>query len=767
MKLKHKMIAIAGIMVASLGWGLWQGQLIGEAVTTDPQSVLNSAPQGLKVAGNDYFNVPKTIGSGNNNAAKVMSGSQGDGVMISQDGQQNTGGAIWSNEKSFDMYKDQRASMWVYMGSNGTAGDGMAFVLQNSSNTAFSGTGESLGVWGVDPRKAGSTTTDLQNTAIPNSWALEFDTNVDQTLPASNWVVNQTDPNSFDIGQYQDGHFNGIGYSPSSGNDDVTETIKGEHIASNYPAQSNSYYAYQQSGRFYTGSSALLGIPNYNYGNYNYFGLAHRGLIRDSFGDPFISVGAWRHITVNYKAPASGSNTGTMTYSFNDKDAKTGAPKPKNNDTYAKESIDLSKLGVTTDSPNVYWGFTGTTGTNTETSMVVFEQVPGQVNANSTASLTNETTGSEINANGSVKGNDQIKATYTLNYESGETDWKNIKGTLNLPANVNWTTGKITYADKTTTALDPSAISGNKLAVDVKNLNSTNAQAVITLEGRAKNTTANSAAAVSTFVGDNAITSAQTNAFSISPSPFTVSVSPKTIAANANTATTVKGSLSSTDSTVTGSNSTLTATLTDATGTTTKLPASAIHLSTTVNAAGGYDFTIDVPKVPAGKSTVAVNATTTASGSYSAGDTATLSGGTIVFGDTSGAITFKTTTLTGNGTQTVPRDETSGAWSLNVDSSLISGSDWKVTAKTAGMYNTDVPDSKLDGNLIYKTGTSTTTLNADDGTLISSKTSDGTAAQTNIASGWTSNSGILLNANGGAVKGNYSGTIDWTLAVAP
>ncbi|MFC6261365.1 L-type lectin family protein [Levilactobacillus fujinensis] len=777
MRFRNKMLAITGAVVASFSWGLWHGTVVGQAVTTDPQSVLNSAPQSLKVAGNSYFNKPDTIGSGTSqisNAAQILTGSKGDGVSLTQDGAANTGGAIWSNGKSFNMYKNQRASMWVYIGTNGaTPGDGIAFVLQNSSNSAFSGTGESLGVWGVDPRKAGSTTTDLQNSAIQKSWALEFDTGVDQTVPAKNWIVNQTDPNSFDIGQYtanDDGTnpvFNGIGYNPGSGNDDINETIKGEHIASNYPDMNTSYYAYPQAGKFFTGYGGIFNIPQYSYGTYNYFGLAHRGLIRDNSGDRFMSLGNWQHITLDYTAPTDGGNTGTITYSYNDKDATTGAPKPQNNNTYARESIDLSNLDVSESDPNVYWGFTGTTGTNSETSVVAFEQVPGQANVNSTATLTDETKNNATITSGyGVSGNDAVKATYTLNYESGEEDWSNIKSSLNLPANINWNKAEISYPNSTTAtkSLSPADISNNKLDVNVDNLNSSNNQAVITLEGTANNVAATSATAVSSFVGDNAITSAKTNSFKITASPFTVSLSPKTIAANANTATTVKGSVSSTDSTVTGSNTTLTATMTAPDGTVTDIAAKDIDLSTTANAAGGYDFTVNIDKVLAGSSTVQVSAK---SSSYSASDTATVTGGTVDFGDTSGAMTFETTTLSGSGTQTVPRDESNGAWRLDVDSSLIAGSSWKVTAKTAGMYNDNVPDSELDGALIYKNAAGTTTLNSDDGTVVSSDTTDGTANSTNIASDWTSNSGILLNVNGGAVNGSYTGTIDWTLELAP
>lgn len=775
MRLRNKILAMTGVALASLGWGIWHSAAVGKAADVDPQSVLNNSPAGLSVEATTYFNMPSTFGTGQTNAAKYYSGSNGDGVALTRDGQtnQNQGGAIWTDKPVFNAYKDQRASMWVYLGTNGTLpGDGVAFVLQNSSNKAFSGGGESLGVWGVDPRKSGSTTNDLADSAIPNSWALEFDTGVDQTLPAANWIVNQTDPNSFDIGDHENNAFNGTGYNPTTDNDDVGETIKGEHIASNYPGLSSSYYAYQQTGRFFTGNTGIfIQTPNYTYGKYNYFGLAHRGLIRDQFGDRFMSTAQWHHLTLNYEAPTNGGSTATITYSFDDKDPTTGAPKKITNSTYAKEKIDLSNLNVTPSSPKLYWGLTGTTGaTNTELSMFKFEQVPGQPMVSSSADITDVTTGSTIPASpkATISGNDKIKLNYTLKYLDGDQDWSDIEAELNLPSYVDWTGGRVSYATGETTNVDMTKQSGQKLDVPVKNLGADSGQAVITLEGTAQNVGKTATAAVAEFKGANAITSVATPVFDIKPSPFSVNVNPSQISANAGAATTVTGTVSSTDSTVNGSNTTLTAILADSKGNVATLPASAINLDQKLNGNGGYDFSITIPEAPAGTSLLQVSGTTTASSDYKASGTATITGGTVGFGSTSGNIVFKPTTLTGSGTQTVERDNSNGAWSLNVDSSLMKNSTWKVTAKTDGMYSDDVPASRLDGSLIFKKGTSTTVLNNSESTLIASDDkTDGTEQTTNIASGWTNDTGILLSVNGGAVNGSYSGDIDWTLESAP
>ncbi|AKP63937.1 hypothetical protein FC99_GL001681 [Levilactobacillus koreensis JCM 16448] len=695
MKFRNKLLAITGIVAASMGWGLWQGTLVGKAFDASPQGVLNSAPQGLKVDGNDYFKRSATIGNSSDsqitNAAQVMTGANGDGVVLSQYGSssqyQNTGGAIWSNGKSFNMYEDQRASMWIFMGTddwiNHKAGDGMAFVLQNSSNSAFSSTGESLGVWGVDPNTKDSTSQTVANSAIPNSWAIEFDTHENQKIPDAGQKIGTVSPDAFDIGKYDPektggAQYSGLGYDSNTDTDDVPETIpaQGNHIAANYPGDSGAYLPYQQNGQYI--SKYVLGIPVYVNGLYNYYGLAHRGLIRNSDSSstvPLIADNTWHHITVNYKAPTGDSNTGTMTYSFGDQDLKTGAPITGTNQ-YAKESIDLSKLNVTKTNPGVYWGFTGTTGTNTETSMVVFEQVPGQANVNASAKLDDETTSSPISSGDTIKGNDAVKATYTLNYESGDKPWSNIKSSLNLPANINWSKAQITYPNSNiaSSALSTANISNNKLDVKVEDLSSSANQAVITLEGNAINKNADSTATVTSFVGDNAIANTQLGKFSIKALPFSVNFNPKTVTANANTSATLTGSVSSTNAKVTGSNTTLSAGIIGADGnSSTDIPASDINLSQKVNSNGGYDFTIKLESVPAGASTVQVNASSTAAIGSFATDTATVTGGTVDFGDTSGNMVFETTTLTGSGTQTVARDESNGPWQLNVDSSLTAG----------------------------------------------------------------------------------------------
>ncbi|WP_155823071.1 hypothetical protein [Levilactobacillus parabrevis] len=781
MKLRSKMLTVAGTVLAGIGLGVFWNTVVGEAFTTSIDSIMSSEPKGLHVNDQNYFTIQTKIGNPESattipNAAKIQDGPNGDAVQVSSLGQQNSGGAIWSKGKTFDMYQNQRASMWVYVNGgdvNDKPGEGMAFAIQNSSDSAFSGTGESLGVWGVDPKSNDNT---IAQTAIQHSWAIEFDTRLNQTMPASNLIIADTTADAFDIGTVDDitgnNTYNGFGYNPTNGKNDIPQTIWGEHIASDSPSNTGTYVPRTQSGRVQNGYDFLV-VPHYDTKKYNYYGLKHDGLLETVRNDHFISDGAWHHITLNYVAPSEGSDTGQMTYTFDDKYAANGAP--KKTQWTATENISLKDLDVTAEKPNVYWGFTGTTGapasgettnSGTENALVAFEQVPGQANVNATTDLKDEKTGDSADSTHPIGGNDRVKLTYKLNYESGENPWSEIKSSLNLPANIDWDQGQITYSDGSEgSTLNTSSISNNKLDVSVNALSDARKQAVITLEGKAKNVSAQDVANTTYFSGKNAIATATSNTFKINPRSFSMSIDKdsRNVNVNADTPAKITGTFSANDTKVTAENTKIAARLTSKDGTVTDIDSDKISI--VKNGDGSYSFTIPVDKVPAGDTAVDVVATSSVSSGYTDEDTAKLHGGTVTFGATSGKIIFKKTVLTGKGT-TISRDDSNGPWSLNVDSSLASGA-WTLSARTTGMHSVNVPSQSLDGNLIYKNGDDVTTLNTVDSPIMTSPQSTGAPTETNIASDWTNDSGILLDVNGGAVSDDYIGEITWTLGSVP
>lgn len=786
MKLRSEMLTVAGAVLAGIGLGVFGNTVVGEAYYTDPATALSHAPQGLQVHDQGYFEVPSSLtdaqGNTVNNSASVLEGSKADAVQLSTYGDKytNTGGAVWSKSPNFDLYQNQRASMWVYAGGGMTSddlpGSGFAFVLQNSGASAFSGSGESLGVWGVDPRS--TSVKDLGETAIQHSWALEFDTNVNQKIPAAmgNLADKTNAPSAFDMGEPGESNgkdvYYGWGFNPGDENKQIQQQIIGQHIASGYPADSSTYKDVGTVSCF-NGYGGVLGTLQLGLGNYHYYSQEHYGLLKASDSSAFIADGAWHHITVDYTAPVGTETEGTMAYSFDDKDPKTGAS--KSTEWFAKQKISPEKLGASSTNPNVYWGFTGSTGypttgqsgsSGTETSMVVFEQVPNEADVNATSELTDEKTGTVVDSSHPVSGNDQVKLTYKLNYENGNVDWKTIKSSLNLPANIVWSKGQISYSDNSKDdVLNVADISNDKLDISVQNLNKNKKQAVITLEGKVNNIKATDAAVTTSFNGSNAIASATLDKFNINQRSFSMSIddASKDINVNANTPAKITGTFSANDTKVTAENTKVAARLTSKDGTVTDIDSDKIPI--VKNGDGSYSFTIPVDKVPAGDTAVDVVATSSVSSGYTDEDTAKLHGGTVTFGATSGKIIFKKTVLTGKGT-TISRDDSNGPWSLNVDSSLASGA-WTLSARTTGMHSVNVPSQALDGNLIYKNGDDVTTLNAVDSPIMTSPQSTGTPTETNIASDWTNDSGILLDVNGGAVSDDYIGEITWTLGSVP
>lgn len=244
MKLRNRIILG---MVALLSLGIGWNACVAQADTA-AENAMKSAPQGIKVA--PYFTVPSGIGQDGKqkNVASVLANSGNsslypmDGVQISSLDTNGAGGAIWSNGKTFDLNQNQRASMWIYISGKDISyasqmADGMAFVLQDDPNMqkdnqsfAFSAPGESLGVWAKDN---GSSNNDINSSAIQSSWALEFDTHMNDATPDPGFLSMPTTADYFDGGK-------GFGYNPSSGSS-PEENVAGQHIASGYPADADTY----------------------------------------------------------------------------------------------------------------------------------------------------------------------------------------------------------------------------------------------------------------------------------------------------------------------------------------------------------------------------------------------------------------------------------------------------------------------------------------------------------------------------------------------
>ena len=510
--MKSRMIFLSSM---AIGLGLLFGGtgVTAQAVMTNDQ-ILQTAPKGVRI--DDYFSTGNITG----NAAQISDTGFGKRQAVNLTNGPNQAGAIWASDAArMNLKEDQTVSMWMYFGdgrfSSSNSGDGMAFVLQNDSNGVNAiakkadgtpASGQSMGVWGTDSRTDMTKSVDtsaIARLAIQNSWAVEFDTTLNRDI--------------------QDDLATALAKGPMS---DFDWTVHGPHVASNFPGQATTYQSNQVT-------------------NYYYTSMVHEGLleVKGKAAFTFLDAGWWRHVTLKWD-----SFKHTMTYSYNDRTpvageeplSATSAETQKQTFTSSVKIDPAKDLNVGSDGL-VRWGFTGSTGSasssqklenNLENNILVFDQVPGLVDADVTASLVDNSQGNKNidDASDVVYTGDQMTLRYHLNYKSGRDSWQNIQYKLNLPGGIEYSSAKITYDDgKQATGNDSETVNIKGQSVSetlARNLsNNTDAGetngATITLTGIATSSTAtasspeNIASTTSSFEGTNAITQATLNGFQI------------------------------------------------------------------------------------------------------------------------------------------------------------------------------------------------------------------------------------------------------------
>ncbi|MHC9533425.1 hypothetical protein ACVPPR_08465 [Dellaglioa sp. L3N] len=443
---------------------------IGKSVSADPAddyaNAIKTAPHGITMdniftpgtgSSTSIANVMNLDDAGNAVAAGSADATKS---IVKITDNKNQVGSIWSTDvNAFDLNANSTTSMWMYFGNQyGAAGDGMALVLQNDARglAAISAGGESLGVWGSDTGD-----NNIQNSAIKNSWALEFDT-----------------------------HRNGSS-SKGSGFDNIK--IGDNHLANGYPAKSGTY---ERQGNF------IIGYYNK---------MSHAGIINGS--DSWLSNGSWHHVTLTYSSDSA--TEGTMTYTIDDKDPLSNDQQKGQPQTATIDKKEFASNG------KVRWGFTGATGAKYENNIVMFEQVPNLVSAKATQKVSDVSQDDkDITDNGYVKSGDKIKFQTTLNYEGGLQDWRSIKAALRVPNDITLDkAATITYANGDKETFDTTVTSKIDLITKKMkdNLTKANNVAVITMVGTAnkvdKDTVVSSLGG--DFYGSNAIASSNDASFTI------------------------------------------------------------------------------------------------------------------------------------------------------------------------------------------------------------------------------------------------------------
>lgn len=775
MQMKKRILGVA-VTLAVAGLGLWSGTDTANAAPgagpfTSASSALANAPQGTPMS--NYFTIAQKNTAGNavsNNTASVVTatspvaGMSNNAVRITTD-EQNKIGAIWSTKESFDLSKNQVASMWIFASNSkpttptdksGDPGDGMAFVLQNAGNTdQFSGAGESLGVWGIDPKTTKSNTQALADTAIPNSWALEFDTHTNNTVPSGISNINNVNPSAFDLGDaYKIVNADGTGAGSNI-------FYGAQHLASNYPGQSGSYDAL---GTFKVGGIFINS-------SYYYYGLTHLGCM--GVGNS-LANGTWHHVTMDYTAPTTAGANGSMTYTYDDKNPQTGEPQ-KSSYNPMTVPIDLTAFNLSGDQTKIRWGFTGSTGDSTESNMVIFDQIPGETKTNATADMTYEKDGNNVavatDGSTQIPGGSKVTLNYTAQRQSGDADWEGLNAELKIPDYITpGGTAKITYADGSTRNATVTKQNDGYAILNLaddgsdKGLTLASTDAVkVSIGGQAQNpangaTYSSGTDLTSYFKGTNAVSTATTPDFSITHADIPMiklSMDQSKIYVNPGQ-----------DAVITGKVTPLNGyTLTNlflnpywtAEGETFNHLMPAVTLSN-YNQDKGFSFTFPSSKLGLGTYTLFTNANS--SGNLSEIIPITIVVGNVAFGSNSGDLTYSSA-ISGS-KQIIERTDPN--WSFNINDTEAKGTEWTLSAKASALTS-DTDSSTLDGQLVYSSdGKNFQPLSPTVGTTITNHKSSGTGTPFNIASEWKDNTGILLQLNGGAIEGHYHGQVDWTLA---
>ncbi|MFH5811392.1 hypothetical protein [Companilactobacillus sp. FL22-1] len=711
--------------------------LIVKADNADYDHALATAPKGL-AWDPDNFVIAKfpskpssSKGSDINNASIVKSTNPNnlDTSIISLTNGTYQTGAVWSNfskDNYFDLSHPQVASMWLYFGNTGDhPADGMAFVLQHDSENAIAlsadGTpvnGQSLGVWGADWDYNQGDSKVIAKTAIQNSWALEFDTFVN------------------DLTQYDKLSGEGVSFDAYFN--------RGQHIATGYPGDYQNYTA-----RIAQGPNGQVRY---------YYTMSHTGYIGD---DLTIVDSHWHHVTVKWTPPTDPSSSiGKIAYYFNDKDPNGSANIP-NNERHLAVDVDIKKFNFQKpDEPKrLYWGFTGSTGKFFENNLVIFESLPSFVDAEASATIHNDTQNKDIISTSTADVNDEITYTYNLNYKGWTKEWTKINAKMDIPQNVSLTSGSVYYPTTGKTYQIPaSAFTDPKLVKYLlpESLNNKSRTAVIKLHGN----TAKTAPTLLTvpkaqgiFEGDNLITNTTAPGFQIRSRLLKLDSNfPNHKKINPGEDVDVDGQLYYTNNnTIVNSNITVHPTLNGK-----SLPAFKLDDK---DPAGSFKIHLDHSQFK----NPSINTL-----SFFAIDTSrnisnplnkVIEIGSSVSLDVSKNVAFNDIKFS-KGNQIISRKP---GWIVKVTDNRNSGNSWRLEAKGSPLINITNKTQTLNGNMLFKDSFDQI-FPLDKNVQISQNTKTSDEEQiTDVTQTWTSDNGILLSLLKPSLAGTYQGVIDWTL----
>lgn len=782
-------------------------------------SVLKEAPSGIAI--DDYMSnsaptVPDKKDIYTTNSAQVVDTSgknSTSGNIIALASGKNTYGSMWSNEKTFDINKEQTISAWLYFGSGDGSQDvnteGIAFVLQNDDKGIGAlGAGlEGMGVYGYDASQFTSLTgtaasqSYIQKTAVQNSIALEFDSGNNSFYTPSAPINNNglTIPPSL-IQIINGAYFSLDGYDTQLGTPTSNLTALGfpdtarygaggayGHIALTYPGFADSY----QKTDLTANTTMQKAYSPWTDG----FVLVHDSPQSayltdgtDEYGNDF----RWHHVTIKWIPAASGSTKATIEYSYNDKNidySDNTSTKSTTKKVTKSVTVDTSKLN--SSDGKVRWGFTAANGasSNVASKLVALDSAPDLLYADADSYIVDTTLGNkkitESTTDNTVANGDSLKLNYDLNYLSGTEDWKDIAAKIKIPDNVILTpdssgnVATITYGNGTTENITSSELSDSTLQHTLAKTigtttNSAGKTASITINATAKNDTSKDidvGKSVATFTGSNEISTTNSPAFIILASPtYTLKL------ANTNSSDEIDLLYKSDNATLnlpTELSYSDNHSFADSANIIYQITAGDKTYTAGASASGNsFDQTIDLRslitdddafwKLFSENSTqkVTVKAIDQANGLIS--NTITYKVNTkpnkSLSMNVSNSLQFQDINY-GDTTEYLTRKN-------DFDLSVTSLREpWQLSVSTNGLY---LDGQTLNNNLalVYRKDTDSTysTLSSTPTLIDEDTTTHETSATDNISDDWTKSTGLLLKQLGSSTAGQYTGTLTWTVA---
>ncbi|MHC9533412.1 L-type lectin-domain containing protein [Dellaglioa sp. L3N] len=472
--------------------------------------------------------------------------------------------------------------------------------------------------------------------------------------------------------------------------------------------------------------------------------------------DP-LSNDKWYLFNVKWTASAEGK-TGTLQYYYGDNRAT--------NPVVTIKDIDLQDVFGGT---NVVWGFTGSTGAKTDNNQVAFAKVPGLVNADGTATVSDSS--KKVIASQDITGNkvssgDTLSYKIGANYKDGKQDWEEILANFKLDGDVIYKPGTLKLVktdqkgtEKSSTLVDSSWTDKTLDKINLGKLGKlstdANTAAYITFD-----VTAGAAGMVNqssgTLKGDNSVVTTNALSYEISPNEaptLTLADAGKSIDLDNGTDYDFKGTWKDVDSDTASLFYTIDG-------------GDAVSFESDLKndpKDKDYDYSGTVPtkELAIGTHKVSIYAKD-AEGASSNIETVTVNVlGALQFANISKTATYETAKIpTGSDSVVINRGSD---WDVSVKDTRAAGSNWHVDLTLTAPFTSE-DGHVLKEALMYKSGTNETEFVVGKPmTVYSAATVDNKDVPIN----WTADQGVLMVAHSSDYRGTYTAGLNWSLVDAP